>query len=143
SFTGSEQPVDVNELIPRESYPPGMGAVCEYLKPAGTELPHYVAVPTVLGWGFGIDRPGPHGGFLGKKYDPLWSTTDPKMDPKPPTGRRPMWLGEPRLADATLAADMTIDRLDGRRTLLQQLDGEQKRLEPAVVGQYDQTRLKA
>ena len=107
--------MDVNELIPRENYPPGMGAVCESLKPAGTDLPHYVALPTVLGWGFALDRPGPHGGFLGKKCDPLWSTTDPKIDPKPPAGRRPMWLGEPRLADTKMAADMTIDRFDDLR----------------------------
>jgi hypothetical protein len=149
SFTGSEERVDVNELIPRENYPPGMGAVCESLKPAGIDLPHYVAVPTVLGWGFALDRPGPHGGFLGKKCDPLWSTTDPKIDKNPPPGRRPMWLGEPKLADATLSADMTIDRLDSRRTLLQQLDREQKRTEAeaaaavSAAGQYDQTRLKA
>lgn len=144
SFTGSEQPVDINELIPRDSYPPGMGAVCEYLKPPGVELPHYVALPTVLGWGFAIDRPGPHGGFLGKRYDPLWSTTTPKIDPTPPTGRRPMWLGTPRLADATLTADMTIDRLDSRKTLLQQLDTEHRRIETsATPNQYDQTRSKA
>src|SRR5687768_10070453 len=37
SFTGSEQPVDVNEPVPRDTYPPGMGAVCEYLKPADVE----------------------------------------------------------------------------------------------------------
>jgi hypothetical protein len=32
SFTGSEQPVDINDPIPRDSFPPGMGAVCEYLR---------------------------------------------------------------------------------------------------------------
>jgi hypothetical protein len=122
-----------------------MGAICESLKPEGSELPHYVALPTVLGWGFGIDRPGPHGGFLGKKCDPLWSNTDPKIEPnKAPAGRRPMWLGEPRLADAKLAADMTIDRLDTRRSLLQQLDREQSRVESSSASaQYDQTRQKA
>ena len=52
--------------------------------PPGTDLPHYVALPTVLGWGYAIDRPGPHGGFLGKRYDPLWSVADPKIDPNPP-----------------------------------------------------------
>ena len=142
SFTGSEQPVDVNEPIPRDTYPPGMGAVCEYLKPAGIDLPHYVALPTVLGWGYTLDRPGPHGGFLGKRFDPLWSVYEPRLDPKPPTGRRPMWLGAPRLADATLAADMTIDRLDSRKTLLEQLDAEQRRV-GAGVGQYDRTRQRA
>jgi hypothetical protein len=144
SFTGSEQPVDINELIPRDTYPPGMGAVVESLKPAGVELPHYVALPTVLGWGFAIDRPGPHGGFLGKKFDPLWSTTDPKIDPKPPAGRRPMWLGTPKLADTALAAGMTIDRLDDRRSLLQQLDREQRRVEASgAPARYDATRQKA
>lgn len=144
SFSGSEQPVDINELVPRDSYPPGMGAVCEWLKPPAEDLPHYVALPTVLGWGFSIDRPGPHGGFLGKKYDPLWSTTEPKIDPHPPAGRRPMWLGTPKLADATLAADITLDRLDTRRTLLQQLDREQRRVEESnPPAQYDATRQKA
>jgi hypothetical protein len=144
SFTGSEQPVDINELIPRESYPPGMGAVVESLKPATIDLPHYVALPTVLGWGFAIDRPGPHGGFLGKKCDPLWSVTDPKIDKNPLPGRRPMWLGTPRLADATMPADMTIGRLDSRRSLLSQLDAEQRRVENSQqTGQYSQTRQKA
>jgi len=144
SFSGSEQPVDINELVPRDSYPPGMGAVVESLKPAGTDLPHYAALPSVLGWGFAIDRPGPHGGFLGKKCDPLWSACDPKIDAHPPAGRRPMWLGTPRLADATLAPDMTLDRLDTRRDLLEQLDAERRRVESAAApATYSQTREKA
>ena len=129
SFTGSEQPVDVNELIPKDSFPPGMGSVCEYLKPAALDLPHYVALPTYLGWGFALKRPGPWGGFLGKRYDPLCSDSQPAIDPKPPAGRRPMWLGTPYLADTALGPGMTLDRLDTRRTLLQQLDDEQRRVE--------------
>lgn len=55
-----------------------------------------------------------------------------------------MWLGTPRLADATLAADMTIDRLDSRHTLLQQLDREQERIEAAATpNQYNATRQRA
>src|SRR5207244_367351 len=76
-FTGNEQPVDVNEPIPRDSFPPGMGAVCEYLKPPHLDLPHYAALPTSLGWGFALKRPGPWGGFLGKRYDPLCSEVKP------------------------------------------------------------------
>ncbi|HEY7427429.1 MAG TPA: DUF1501 domain-containing protein, partial [Gemmataceae bacterium] len=90
SFTGSEQPVDVNDPIPKDSFPPGMGAVCEYLKPPNVDLPHYVALPTYLGWGFALRRPGPYGSFLGKRCDPLCSEARPMMDPKPPAGRRPM-----------------------------------------------------
>jgi uncharacterized protein DUF1501 len=133
-FTGNEQPVDVNEPVPRDSYPPGMGAVCEYLKPAGVEMPHYAAVPNYLGWGWAIKRPGPWGGFLGKRYDPLCSEYRPVLDRNPPAGRGPMWLGTPFLADADLGGDMTIDRLDTRRTLLEQLDDRQRRLERQPVG---------
>jgi hypothetical protein len=144
SFTGSEQPVDVNDPIPKDSFPPGMGSVCEYLKPAHIDLPHYVALPSYLGWGFALKRPGPWGGFLGKRYDPLCSECKPAIDPKPPAGRRPMWLGTPFLADTTFGPDMTIDRLDRRRSLLQQIDDEQRRAEARAGGSdFDRVRQRA
>jgi hypothetical protein len=145
SFTGSEQPVDVNEPVPRDSFPPGMGAVCEYLKPAEIELPHYIALPNYLGWGFAIKRPGPWGGFLGRRYDPLCSDYRPAIDPHPPTGRRPMWIGAPFLADANLVPEMTIDRLDGRRTLLEQIDDRRRDAEAGVAaaGDFDRVRQRA
>jgi hypothetical protein len=144
SFTGSEQPVDVNEPLPRDSYPPGMGAVCEYVKPKGIELPHYVAVPNYLGWGWAIKRPGPWGGFLGKRCDPLCAEYTPALDPKPWPGRRPMWLGRPFLADADLHPDMTIDRLNTRRNLLQQIDDQQRRFEAQPdADTFDRVRRRA
>jgi hypothetical protein len=143
-FTGSEQPVDVNDPIPKDTYPPGMGAVCEYLKPEGVDLPHYVAVPNYLGWGWALKRPGPWGGFLGKRYDPLCGEYKPVLDPKPGPGRRPMWLGTPYLADANLSPDMTIDRLDRRRTLLQQIDDQQRRFESQPAADtFDRVRRRA
>lgn len=143
SFTGSEQPVDVNDPIPKDSFPPSMGAVCEYGKPQNVDLPHYVALPTYLGWGFALRRPGPNGGFLGKRCDPLCSQANPRIDPNPPAGRRPMWLGTPFLADTTLGPDMTLDRLDQRRSLLKQLDDEQRRAEAAATGDFDRVRQRA
>lgn len=143
-FTGNEQPVDINDPIPKDSYPPGMGAVCEYLKPPQIDMPHYVALPSYLGWGFALKRPGPWGGFLGKRYDPLCSECNPKIDPKPQPSRRPMWLGTPYLADAALGSDMTLDRLDTRRTLLQQLDDGQRRVESSgVLDTFDRVRRRA
>jgi hypothetical protein len=136
-FTGSEQPVNVNDPIPRDSYPPGMGAVCEYLKPPQVDLPHYVALPTSLGWGFALKRPGPWGGFLGKRYDPLCSEYTPALDPKPPAGRRPMWVGLPRLADATLDPTLTLDRLNARRSLLEQIDDQRRKAD------FDRVRQRA
>jgi hypothetical protein len=144
SFTGSEQPVDVNDRIPKDSFPPGMGAVCEYLKPAGEDLPAYAALPTSLGWGFALRRPGPAGGFLGKRFDPLCSESKPAIDPAPPPGRRPMWLGVPFLADTALAPGLTLDRLDTRRTLLGQLDDAHRRADArGAADGFDRVRQRA
>ena len=144
SFTGSEQPVDVNEPIPKDSFPPGMGAVCEYIKPANVDVPHYAALPSYLGWGFALKRPGPWGGFLGKRFDPLCSECTPIIDPKPPAGRRPMWLGTPFLADTVLAPQMTIDRLNTRRSLVQQIDDAQRQVEArSATGDFDRVRQRA
>lgn len=123
SFTGSEQPVDVNEPVPRDTYPPGMGAVCEFLKDPSIDLPHYVALPTWLGWGFALKRPGPWGGFLGSRYDPIHSQYEPVQDKNPPEGRQPVWTGAPKLSGADLPKDISRGRLDGRRDLLSQLGG--------------------
>jgi hypothetical protein len=143
-FTGSEQAVDVNDPIPKDSFPPGMGAICEYLKPAGVDLPHYAAVPNYLGWGWALKRPGPWGGYLGKRCDPLCGEYNPVLDPKPGAGRRPMWLGRPFLADASLSPYMTIDRLDTRRTLLQQIDDQQRRFESQpTADSFDRVRRRA
>jgi hypothetical protein len=141
-FTGSEQMVDINDPIPKDTYPPGMGSVCEYLKPPHEELPHYVAVPNYLGWGWALKRPGPWGGFLGKRYDPLCAEYKPVLDPNPGTGRRPMWIGTPYLADADLAPEMTLDRLDRLKSLLDQLD-EQQRLVEATGDGHDRLRRRA
>jgi Protein of unknown function (DUF1501) len=144
SFTGSEQAVDVNDPVPKDSFPPGMGAVCEYLKPPDLHLPHYVALPSYLGWGFALKRPGPWGGFLGRRCDPLCSECKPAIDPKPPAGRRPMWLGTPFLADTARADGMTIDRLDTRRSLLRQLDDEHRRADArAAAAGFDRVRQRA
>jgi hypothetical protein len=124
SFTGSEQPVDINEPVPRETYPPGMGAVCEYLKAAEIELPHYVALPTWLGWGFLLKRPGPWGGFLGSRCDPLQSSYEPVQNKEVPQDRQPVWVGAPKLAAAELPKDMSLDRLGGRRELLSSLNAD-------------------
>ena len=70
SFTGSEERVDVNDPIPKDSFPPGMGSVCEHLKAAGDDLPAYVALPSYLGWGFALRRPGPGFGSSTGLYSP-------------------------------------------------------------------------
>ena len=74
SYTGLEQMVPDN-TITRDTFPPSMGSICEYLRAtnvserAATELPDYIYMPCYLGWGQAIRRAGPYGGFLGKRFD--------------------------------------------------------------------------
>ena len=47
---------------------------------SATHLPAYVYLPCYLGWGQSIRRPGPYAGFLGKRYDPLFTECSPYVD---------------------------------------------------------------
>ncbi len=122
SYTGYEQPLD-NIVSSKESYPPSMGSVCEYLNPVGGADPAYVYMPCYLGWGQSIRRPGPYAGFLGSRYDPLFTECNPYVDSPPD---RPYYAqvlrGEPYIPHGTLSGELTIDRLNSRRTLLEQMD---------------------
>ena len=156
SYTGYEV------LLPditttKESYPPSMGSVCEYLRqhssavlpkaPAAPELPDYVYLPCYLGWGQNIRRPGPYGGFLGSRYDALTTECDPTRPegaPEAVPSKPQTILGMPRIASSQLPAEITIDRLDSRRSLLAQIDSEVRRLESSrAVDSFSRLRRQA
>jgi hypothetical protein len=121
---------------PRDTHPPSMGSVCEFLKQQdprqagrqrGDDFPAYVYMPCWLGWGQVFRRAGPYAGFLGKRFDPLTTECKPTGDPNTPAPRAGYprtVLGQPFLPDSVLEADITIDRLDQRRSLLQQIDDQ-------------------
>jgi hypothetical protein len=114
----------------RESDPPSMGSVCAYLQgDRSRELPDYVYLPCPLGWGEVRKKAGPHGGLLGRRYDPFCTECTAYVDHPPDEIYNPQVLrGEPRLTDTELLDDMTLDRLDGRRRLVEQFDVEFRRL---------------
>jgi hypothetical protein len=124
SYTGYAEPV--TDLInPRDTYPPSMGSVCESLRRRGGDLPDYVYLPCYLGWGQAIRRPGPYAGFLGSRFDPLFTECDPFKHAGTPAARPgfpQVVRGEPRLPQTGLAAGITADRLNSRRSLLGQID---------------------
>jgi hypothetical protein len=116
----------------RETDPPSMGSVCAYLEDKPSKLPPYVYLPCSLGWGEGRKKGGPHGGFLGRRYDPFCTECTASVD-KPPDG---IWSpqvvrGEPRLGDAELIPDLTLDRLLDRRRLLEQFEDRLRGVEAA------------
>jgi hypothetical protein len=145
SYTGFEQPMP--DQHPRDTDPPSMGSVCEYLKPPHDNLPAYAYLPCWLGWGQAFRRAGPYGGFLGKRCDALTTECLPYGDknaPPPRPGHPQTVQGEPVLPCSTLATDLTIDRFRNRRGLLRQLDDQLRRAEaqPAVA-HYDRTQQQA
>ncbi len=145
SYTGCEVPQP--DQHPRDSHPPSMGSVCEFLNNRHGDFPDYVYLPCWLGWGQAFRRGGPYAGFLGKRYDPLITECAPYLDkeghaPKP--GYPRTVRGEPVLPDNVLTGDMTIDRLNTRRGILQQIDDQRRLVEASgAPAGYDRTQQRA
>jgi hypothetical protein len=147
-YTGYEVPV-VDNTITKDGFPPSMGSVCEWLRlnggdtnptrqhgtgaaapHGGPNMPAYFYLPCYLGWGQAIRRAGPYGGFLGKRHDPIFTECSPYMDkdaPAPAPGSPRTVRGDPFLPNSVLEGGLTIDALNSRRTLLDQIDEQLRR----------------
>jgi hypothetical protein len=130
SYTGHEIALaDITST--KETYPPSMGSVCEYLRKEEDDLPAYVYLPNYAGAGNagGVVRyPGPYAGFLGTRYDPLFSEFNPSAV-RTIKGMKVL-AGEPFLAkNSRLADGITLDALQTREGLLEQFNRNQRRLE--------------
>ena len=129
SYTGWEVP-QTNLLEVSDGIPPSMGSVCEYLSGGKADSPAYVYMPCYLGWGQLFRRPGPEAGFLGKRFNPLYTECSPYVSKPPEQAYKPQPLrGMPQIPNTALKDGITVDRLNARQSLLQQLDAEQFRLE--------------
>jgi hypothetical protein len=125
---------------------PFVGSVVDYLAgradPRPPAVPRNYWLPFPFGSKRGPSRPGPYGGFLGPAYTPVWAefrakgTREVKRDsgaPNTPTpmvadpylGIRPTDRFEAGNSDDTL----TIDRLNTRASLLDQLDAARRTLD--------------
>src|SRR4029077_19547975 len=118
-FSGGENA----QVTAKNTDPPDIGAICQYLKTGNRGVPGAGCMARYPGGGEGIRRPGPYGGYLGKQFDPFFSLCKPTFaraprvanyDPAPP-------IGPPLMPSLEALPDMTVDRLDGRRSLLEQL----------------------
>jgi hypothetical protein len=108
----------------RDSDPPSMGSVCAFLdREKPKDLPTYAYLPCPLGWGEVRKKAGPHGGFLGRRYDAFSTVCTAYVDNPPDDIWRPQVVrGEPRLKDTELLEGITLDRLQDRRRLVEQFD---------------------
>ena len=129
-FTGGN---DAENYFAKRTDHPGIGSVCQYLGLGRKDVPPYVFMPALAGYSQALRRAGPYGGYLGSQYDPLFTVCDPTFprefdqdkssyDPVPP-------YGEPKAPSLAAHPDMTVDRLDGRHTLLEQLNARVASLE--------------
>lgn len=158
--------IDVGmELSPRHpAHHPYIGSVVDYFdrrsgKQSGSIVPRHIALP----FPFSSQREGevPRAGlnaaFLGNAYDPIWTefngkATDSifkKLGAKELTVFDP-YMGitpESRIAIAAatqMPAELTLDRLNQRRSLLDQFDVARKQVELSRAAQgYDRERQMA
>jgi len=145
SYTGYEVPMP--DQHPRDTDPPSMGSVCEYLNRGSSDMPAYVYMPCWLGWGQVFRRAGPYAGFLGHRFDALTTECSPyiyKGARGPAPGSPHVVRGEPFLPNSVMGADLTIDRLNTRRGLLQQIDDQLRRADAQpVLDSFGRTQQRA
>ncbi len=127
-MTGFDGGQDQTDYFARPTNHPSVPSVCQYLGVGrSTELPGYVMLPASPGYTQGLRRAGPYGGYLGPKWDPVFSTADSHAGKDTSTDKDfynphvPL-LGEPRLPK--LEGEMTLDALNTRRSLVEQFDAK-------------------
>jgi uncharacterized protein (DUF1501 family) len=126
-MTGYAGGQDQTDYHAKPTNHPSIPSVCQYLGVGrGGELPGYVMLPAFPGYSQGLRRAGPYGGYLGPKYDPLFSTCEPTWA-KPKVDfydhdHTPM--GEPTLPKCD--SGLSLDALNGRRSLVEQLDSARR-----------------
>jgi hypothetical protein len=136
------------ELNPRDSrHWPFLGSVLDYLDARRRKGRRDIPLSVGLPWKFSsrsepFRRGGPYGGFLGSGYDPVWAEFDGKATRGDPYGgveaRLRFQVGQPG------APALTLDRLNRRRSLLDQLSREQRRAGRAVAaGGFDRHQRQA
>lgn len=149
-FTSETNPFD-------SRHHPFFGSVLDYLADQRGQR-STAGVPRNIGLPFRFStysplfrRAGPYASFLGAGYDPVWTEFDGKatskvarvvlFDQNQTQDIEDPYLGitsESRLRiskDARLSTEITLDRLNSRRSLLEQLDEQQRELDQSLAGQ--------
>lgn len=130
-MTGFDGGQDQTDYFARPTNHPSVPAVCQFFGVGrGKELPGYVMLPALPGYTQGLRRAGPYGGYLGTAFDPMFSTADAHVghdttDTKDFYNHTITPQGEPKLPK--LDGGLTLDALNTRRSLVQQLDEQASR----------------
>jgi hypothetical protein len=130
-------------ILPTQA--PSMNSVIEYLsRHEHRELPASVWMPCYTGWGQNSIRPGLYGGFLGRRFDPFITKCKVHSDKPAKYAHPERTLGRVLLPDVTLPEQLTLDRLERRRSLSEQFSREVNRLErTGAVEAFDRNHRRA
>ena len=132
-LTGFDGGNDRENYFAKRTDHPGMGAVLQYLNIGATDVPRYVMMPAFPGYTQSLRRAGPYGGYLGARYNPLFTICDPEIGRESQGDYDPVVaFGQPQLPSLDHLPSITADRLDRRQSLLQQINQQ--------VGQFDRSR---
>jgi hypothetical protein len=129
----------------KETDPPDVGAVCQYLGKGPRDMPGAVCLPCFPGWGQeSWRRRGPYGGFLGRQYDPLFARCQPTFARKPKVNYYDpvMALGEPLLPSLDTTAELTPVRLTERQRLRDEVDRVLAQASSSI-DRFDEVRRRA
>lgn len=127
-MTGFDGGHDQTDYFAKPTNHPSVPSVCQYFGIGrGRELPGYVMLPAFPGYSQGLRRAGPYGGYLGPKFDPVFSTAEAHASDSIATDKdfysasiTPQ--GEPRLPK--IDGGLTVDALNRRRSLVEQLESK-------------------
>lgn len=138
TMTGSP-PDKLESLVPTlPTQAPGMPAVVEYLaKPGKGSMPSAVWMPCEPGWGQQITRPGPYSGFLGRRFDPMFTRCEitQRYEPRDFYDMQMDPFGRLSVPATELIPEITLDRFRARRSLSEQLLSAAGRLQEG--GEYE------
>ncbi len=115
SITGNANIQDVVQVANSPSDWPAYGSVMARFSGSRGNVPPFVSLP-VVAYDQVYKCPGQWGGLLGNAYDPFFIAQDPNRE-------------DFRVGDFDLPGELSFDRLDDRRRLLNQIDAAARRFE--------------
>lgn len=129
-LTGYDGGSDRDNYFAKVTDHPSIGSVCQYLGMGARDVAPYVMMPAFPGYTQALRRAGPYGGYLGSSFDPLFTQFEPTLAEEVEGDYNPtIASGVPTPPSIAELPDLTIDRLNRRKSLLQQIDAELKSVE--------------
>lgn len=105
----ANSPGGAKSILPSPDDHPHLGSLVSKVRPAVNGMPTFASLPEVIKDAGTNEFPGQTAGFLGHQHDPFRIELDAAT-------------GTFRTPDLTLPSEMTVDRLDDRRLLLQEVN---------------------